>query len=96
LSLSANAVARLRSKREAFDQARPWWNHYNLIGGYFTGHLPLPSWCTAFATRGVSGPASEARTKLRALIPVADPDTAPDRPARDHVCAARDCDRERP
>ncbi|HET7505748.1 MAG TPA: hypothetical protein VFK02_32230 [Kofleriaceae bacterium] len=38
---SARVVSHSKTKREAFGQARLWWSHYKLIGGYFTGRLPV-------------------------------------------------------
>jgi len=38
---TARVVGHSKTKREAFDQARPWWSHYKLNRGYFTGRLPV-------------------------------------------------------
>ncbi len=38
---TARVVSHSKTKREALDQARPWWNHYKLIGCYFTGRLHI-------------------------------------------------------
>ena len=38
---TARAVGHSKTKREALSHARPWWNHYKLIGCYFTGHLAV-------------------------------------------------------
>jgi hypothetical protein len=38
---TARVVSHSKTKREAFDQASSWWNHYKLIGGYFTGRLSV-------------------------------------------------------
>ena len=38
---TARVVGHSKTKREAFDQARPWWNHYKLMAGYFTGALTV-------------------------------------------------------
>jgi hypothetical protein len=38
---TARVVGHSKTKREAFDQASPWWDHYKLIGRYFTGHLTM-------------------------------------------------------
>jgi hypothetical protein len=38
---TARVVGHSKTKREASDQARPWWNHYKLIGRYFTGRLTV-------------------------------------------------------
>ena len=38
---TARVVGHSKTKREAFDQARPWWGDYKLIGRYFTGHLTV-------------------------------------------------------
>ena len=36
---TARVVSHGSTRRDAFDQARPWWDHYNEIGHYFTGPL---------------------------------------------------------
>jgi hypothetical protein len=38
---TARVVGHGKTKRKAFEQALPWWNHYKLIGRYFTGRLPV-------------------------------------------------------
>jgi hypothetical protein len=38
---TARVVGHSKTKREALDQACPWWNHYKLIGCYFTGRLRM-------------------------------------------------------
>ena len=40
-TVTARVVGHSKTKREAFDQARPWWDHYKVIGRYFTGRLPV-------------------------------------------------------
>ena len=41
---TARLVGHGKTRREPFEQARPWWEHYNQIGHYFTGPImgPLP------------------------------------------------------
>lgn len=34
---TARVISHGQTRREAFDQAVPWWAHYKLIGHYFTG-----------------------------------------------------------
>ncbi len=34
---TARVVGHGKTRREAFDQARPWWDNNNEIGRYFTG-----------------------------------------------------------
>jgi hypothetical protein len=38
---TARVVSHSKTKRKAFDQASLWWDHYKLIGRYFTGHLTV-------------------------------------------------------
>lgn len=37
---TARVAGHSKTKREAFDQAHPWWSHYKLMASYFTGVLP--------------------------------------------------------
>jgi hypothetical protein len=41
---TARLVGHGKTRREPFEQARPWWEHYDQIGHYFTGPImaPLP------------------------------------------------------
>jgi hypothetical protein len=36
---TARVVSHSKTKREALDQAQPWYKQYKLIGSYFTGTL---------------------------------------------------------
>jgi hypothetical protein len=36
---AARVVSHSKTKREVLDLARAWWDHYEMIGRYFTGHL---------------------------------------------------------
>lgn len=38
---TARVVGHSKTKRDASEQARPWWDHYKLIGRYFTGRLAV-------------------------------------------------------
>jgi hypothetical protein len=44
---TARVVGHGKTRREPFDQAIPWWDHYKEIGHYFTGRIavrpPRPS-----------------------------------------------------
>jgi hypothetical protein len=36
---TARIVSHGKTRREAFEEARPWWDHYKEIGHYFTGRF---------------------------------------------------------
>ena len=44
---TARVVGHGKTRGAPYDQALPWWDHYNLIGHYFTGRIavrpPRPS-----------------------------------------------------
>lgn len=39
---AARVVGHGKTRREPLVQARPWWDHYNEIGHYFTGRFVAP------------------------------------------------------
>lgn len=39
---SARVVGHGTTRREPLVQARPWWDHYDQIGRYFTGKIRAP------------------------------------------------------
>ena len=36
---TSRVVGHGKTRREAVDQAKPWWDHYKVIGFYFTGQF---------------------------------------------------------
>jgi hypothetical protein len=39
---SARVVGHGKTRRAPFEQAEPWWEHYDQIGHYFTGRIIAP------------------------------------------------------
>lgn len=40
---TARVVGHGKTRREPFEQAQPWWEHYNSMGHYFTEPKPKPN-----------------------------------------------------
>jgi hypothetical protein len=38
---TARVIGHGKTRREPFDQALPWWDHYTEIGHYFTGRITV-------------------------------------------------------